>query len=119
MASLGAEQVIDYRESPFEKCASGLDIVFDTVGGDTLERSWAVLKPSGRMVTVVSTAADSTEARVKQAFFIVEPNQKQLVEVGALLDSGRLRTAGWIPSFRCRKRPVCTRAMCKEKVAEN
>jgi hypothetical protein len=40
------------------------------------------------MVTVVSTAADSAEARVKQAFFIVEPNRKQLIEVAALLDAG-------------------------------
>jgi hypothetical protein len=37
------------------------------------------------MVTVVSTAADSTDARVKQAFLIVEPNQNELVEIAALL----------------------------------
>ncbi len=99
VSSFGADQVIDYRESRFEECLKELDVVFDTVGGDTLERSWSVLKPGGRMVTVVSTAADSTDARVKKAFFIVEPNQKQLVEVGALLDSGRLRTVvdGVIP----------------------
>ena len=44
------------------------------------------------MVTVVSTAADSTDARVKEAFFIVEPNQEQLVEITGLLDGGQLRT---------------------------
>lgn len=92
VSSLGAEQVIDYRASRFEECVQGLDVVFDTVGGDTLERSWSVLRPGGRMVTVVSTEADSIDARVKQAFFIVEPNQKQLVEVAALLESGQLRT---------------------------
>ena len=41
---------------------------------------------------IVSTAEGSTDPRVKQAFFIVEPNQKQLVEIGDLLDAGRLRT---------------------------
>ena len=54
VTSLGANQVIDYRESRFEACVRDLDVVFDTVGGETLERSWNVLKPGGRMVTVVS-----------------------------------------------------------------
>ncbi|MBV9508147.1 MAG: NADP-dependent oxidoreductase [Acidobacteriia bacterium] len=90
--SLGAEQVIDYAASRFEDCVNGLDVVFDTVGADTLERSWGVLGPGGRLVTVVSTVEDSADARVKNAFFIVEPNQKQFAEVAALLDDGRLRT---------------------------
>jgi NADPH:quinone reductase-like Zn-dependent oxidoreductase len=92
VSSLGADQVIDYRDSRFEECVKDLDVVFDTVGGDTLERSWGVLKSGGRMVTVASTAAGSSVPRVKQAFFIVEPNQKQLFEVAALLESGQLRT---------------------------
>jgi NADPH:quinone reductase-like Zn-dependent oxidoreductase len=92
VTSLGANQVIDYRESRFETCVQDLDVVFDTVSGETLERSSSVLKPCGRMVTVASTAASSTDSRDKQAFFIVEPSEKQLVEVGALLDSGELRT---------------------------
>jgi len=88
---LGAEKVIDYQESRFEECVTGLDVVFDTVGGETLERSWNILRPGGRMVTVVSAAAGSPDARVEQAFFIVEPNQKQLVEVADLLEAGQLR----------------------------
>ena len=91
VSSLGAERVIDYRESRFEECVKGLDVVFDTVGGETLQRSWSLLKPHGRMVTVVSTAAESSDPAVKQAFFIVEPNQKQLYEIACLLDAGRLR----------------------------
>jgi NADPH:quinone reductase-like Zn-dependent oxidoreductase len=69
-----------------------MDVVFDTVGGETLERSWGVIKADGRLVTVVSTAESSTEDRVKKAFFIVEPNRKQLTEIGDLLEAGRLRT---------------------------
>jgi len=88
---LGAKTVIDYRESRFEE-AGPVDVVFDTVGGETLERSWSVLKPGGRLVTVVSTAENSNDARVQQAFFIVEPNQQQLTEIARLLDEGRLRT---------------------------
>jgi NADPH:quinone reductase-like Zn-dependent oxidoreductase len=92
ISRLGAEQVIDYRASRFEEFVKNADVVFDTVGGETLDRSWSVLRPGGRMVTVVSTAADSTAARVKEAFFIVEPNRKQLVEIAGLLDGGKLRT---------------------------
>lgn len=92
LSSLGAEQIIDYRASRFEESVKDVDVVLDMVGGDTLERSWSVLGPGGRLVTVVSAEADSTDARIRQAFFIVEPNQKQLFEVAALLESGQLRT---------------------------
>ena len=68
------------------------DLVFDTVGGETLERSWAVLKPNGRMVTIAADAEGNTDGRVKQAFFIVEPNRKELIEIGKLLDAGQLQT---------------------------
>jgi NADPH:quinone reductase-like Zn-dependent oxidoreductase len=88
---LGAERVIDYHSSRFEESVKDMDIVFDTVGGETLDRSWSVLKPEGRMVTVASTAEGSTDPRARRAFFIVEPNQKQLAEVAELLDAGRLR----------------------------
>jgi NADPH:quinone reductase-like Zn-dependent oxidoreductase len=89
---LGAQTVIDYHTERFEDRASGMDIVFDTVGGETLERSWNVLKPGGRMVTIASTVESSTDPRAKEAFFIVEPNHDQLVEVGQMLDAGKLRT---------------------------
>src|SRR5579863_7341649 len=89
---LGAERVIDFHQSRFEDIAQNMDIVFDTVGGDTLSRSWSVLKPDGRMVTIVSGDTTSADPRAKTAFFIVEPNQKQLVEIARLLDAGKLRT---------------------------
>jgi len=88
---LGAEQVIDYRASRFEQLVSGLDIVFDTVGGDTLQRSWSVLGPRGRMITIAAGEENSTDVRTKEAFFIVEPNQKQLAAIAGLLQSRQLR----------------------------
>jgi NADPH:quinone reductase-like Zn-dependent oxidoreductase len=83
--------VIDHRASRFEDVVKQVDLVFDTVGGETLERSWSVLAPGGRVVTV-STATVSKDDRKKAAFFIVEPNQKQLTEVARLLDNGQIRT---------------------------
>ncbi len=91
VAGLGAERVIDYRAGRFEKEVSGVDVVFDSVGGDTLERSWGVLAPGGRMVTIAVDSETATDERVKGAFFIVEPSHDQLVRVGDLLQSGELQ----------------------------
>ena len=92
VSSLGAEQVIDYRGIPFEQLVRDVDVVFDTVGGETLSRSWSLLAPGGRMVTVGAGSENQEEERIKKAFFIVEPNQQQLMEVGKLLDAGTIRT---------------------------
>jgi NADPH:quinone reductase-like Zn-dependent oxidoreductase len=91
---LGADEAIDYRTTAFEDRVRDVDVVFDTVGGDTLRRSWQVLKPGGRMVTVAADSESSdAEERVKQAFFIVEANSAQLRHIGALLDSEELRSS--------------------------
>ncbi|CAN5628117.1 NADP-dependent oxidoreductase [soil metagenome] len=89
---LGASEVIDYKTVRFEKHVSDVDVVFDTVGGETLNRSWSVLSPGGRMVTIAADAEGQIERRVKDAFFIVEPNHEQLTEIRKLLDAGTLRT---------------------------
>jgi NADPH:quinone reductase-like Zn-dependent oxidoreductase len=88
---LGAEQAINYRADRFEESAGNMDIVFDTVGGETLERSWRILKPGGRMISVAAAGEATNDERVRSAFFIVEPNQKELIEIGRLLDSGDIR----------------------------
>ena len=90
ITGLGAERVIDYRAARFEETVSGMDVVFDTVGGETLQRSWGVLKPGGRMITIAADAETTTNDRVKQAFFIVEPNHEQLARIGDLLEAGDL-----------------------------
>ena len=86
----GAEQVIDYRAVRFEDNVRDIDVVFDTVGGETLQRSWAVLKPGGRMITIAADSETTTDDRVKQAFFIVESNREQLTQIGDLLETGNL-----------------------------
>jgi NADPH:quinone reductase-like Zn-dependent oxidoreductase len=88
---LGADGAIDYKAFRFEKEVRDVDVVFDSVGGDTLERSWGVLKPGGSMVTIAADGEGTDDQRVKDAFFIVEPNQKQLVEIAKQLDAGHLR----------------------------
>jgi NADPH:quinone reductase-like Zn-dependent oxidoreductase len=88
---LGAEEVIDYQTSRFEDQVGKVDVVFDGVGGETLNRSWMVLNRGGRLVTIAADSEGTTDPRVKGAFFIVEPNQKQLVEIAKQLDAGDLR----------------------------
>jgi NADPH:quinone reductase-like Zn-dependent oxidoreductase len=88
---LGADQVIDRRAERFEDVVGAVDVVFDTVGGETLGRSWGILKADGRMVTIAASAEQTCEQRVRAAFFIVEPNRAQLEKLSSLIDGGEMR----------------------------
>ena len=90
--NLGADQVIDYTASRFEDGLAPVDVVFDTVGGSIRERSAAVLKPGGHLITIAADNEVNTDPKVRAAYFIVEPNRNQLEEVGRLLDQGQLKT---------------------------
>ena len=90
---LGADQVIDYHKQDFTKIVSGIDAVFDTVGGDVTERSFAVLRPGGRLASVAvggnappSPRADVTSLRPK-----VNRDRPHLERVGALVAQGQVR----------------------------
>jgi NADPH:quinone reductase-like Zn-dependent oxidoreductase len=85
---LGADEVIDSSHR-FEDLVEDVDLVFDTAGGERLERSSAVLRPGGRLVSV---ASEPPRLRgIKSSYFVVEPNREQLVELARLADQGRLR----------------------------
>jgi NADPH:quinone reductase-like Zn-dependent oxidoreductase len=88
---LGAEEVIDYTRTRFEEVARELDVVLDTVGGETLARSWDVLRPGGRLVTIAAGSEATSDPRVREAFFIVRADRAQLVELAGLIDAGTLR----------------------------
>ena len=89
--SLGATTVIDYQRARFEDVVSPLDIVVDTVGGDTRERSYAVLKPGGILVSVVTPFPETGHhPGVPEAFFIVDVTTARLNTVAALFAAGKL-----------------------------
>lgn len=90
--SLGADQVLDYHTTPFDQKLRDIDLVFDTVGSETLARSWSVLRSDGRVVTAASDIPDDAPQRIKDAFFLVQPDGKKLAEIAELLDAGKLRT---------------------------
>jgi NADPH:quinone reductase-like Zn-dependent oxidoreductase len=90
---LGADEVIDYRTQRFEDAVADLDLVFDTVGGDTWERSWDVLGPRGRLVSIAvprPPERDTDDGR-RAIWFIVKQDRQQLVEIADLVDTGQLR----------------------------
>jgi NADPH:quinone reductase-like Zn-dependent oxidoreductase len=65
---LGAEEAIDYKVSRFEEEVRDMNVVFDAIGDDTFERSWAVLKPGGRMITIAAGSEGTADQRVKRCF---------------------------------------------------
>ena len=94
LCELGANEIIDYTTTRFEDVVQSVDVVFDLVGGDSLQRSWQVVKPGGVLVSVVSPrpAADVTKGHDAHfAWFVVEPNREQLIQIGTFIDAGHIR----------------------------
>jgi NADPH:quinone reductase-like Zn-dependent oxidoreductase len=90
---LGADELVDYRNGRFENVVNDVDVVFDTIGGDTQERSWQVLKKGGILVSIVSPppAETATAHGVLQAFVFIQPDAAVLAELAKLVDAGKLR----------------------------
>ncbi|MGD0241597.1 MAG: NADP-dependent oxidoreductase [Streptosporangiaceae bacterium] len=94
VADLGAHQVIDYK-GRFEEEVRDVDVVVDPVGGDTMARSWSVLKPGGILVAIAEEPPADHGGRddVRGVFFVVEPSGEQLSQLAKLVDDGKLRAA--------------------------
>jgi NADPH:quinone reductase-like Zn-dependent oxidoreductase len=90
---LGADTVIDYKETQFEEAVPQIDIVLDMVGGETRERSFRVIKPGGILVSVVSDAAPpaGAPASVRSVFFLVDVSTERLEKLTELFDRGELK----------------------------
>ena len=88
LRGFGAHRVVDVRTEAFDETGGAYDVVIDTVGGLTLDRSFSVLGRGGRLVTLSEPppAGRADEYGVTATFFIVEPNRAQLTELAALVD---------------------------------
>jgi NADPH:quinone reductase-like Zn-dependent oxidoreductase len=101
LRTLGADETIDYTTVRFEDVVRGVDVVLDTVGGDTLERSWRVVRYGGVIVTTAEEPEDfdageiseerATEYGVRGVSFIVKPSRQQLTTIQELIDHGVIR----------------------------
>ena len=91
---LGTDGVMDYRATRFYESLKNVDAVLDTVGSETLERSYEIIKPGG---IVVSSAAQPSQEKAKQygiraVFFLVEISTERLTKVAQMIDAGELKT---------------------------
>jgi NADPH:quinone reductase-like Zn-dependent oxidoreductase len=89
LRELGADEVIDYTKAPFEEAGDGVDLVLDTMGGETQKRSWQVLNKGGILVSILGQPSqkEADEWGVRQAFFVVRPNAAELAQISDLIDS--------------------------------
>ena len=93
--ALGADVVINVRTTRFESAATDIDLVIDTVGGETQRRSFAVLKRGGVLVSSVAAPDQDMAARhgVRAIFFLVNVASEGLRCIGQMIDDGRLTTS--------------------------
>jgi NADPH:quinone reductase-like Zn-dependent oxidoreductase len=93
--TLGAHRVIDVQTSRFEEVLSDVDVVLDTLGGDTQDRSFAVLKRGGVLVSAVAEPDQQEAARygVRALFILVDVSSWRLEQVAALIEAGELFTS--------------------------
>ncbi|WP_026416247.1 NADP-dependent oxidoreductase [Actinomadura oligospora] len=97
LRDLGADELVDYRESDFAEVVRDVDVVLETMGGDYPARSLRTLRPgTGRLVSILPLdaswpAAEAEAEGVRAGFVLVEPDHQGLREIAALVDDGRLR----------------------------
>lgn len=96
--SLGADEFVDYTKQRFEEVVKDVDVVFDTVGGDTLERAFRTLKKNGFLVSSAATPSveraveKAKEFGVEAAIIFCKPSTQQLTEINLLIEAGKLKT---------------------------
>jgi NADPH:quinone reductase-like Zn-dependent oxidoreductase len=91
--SLGSDMVIDYKNQNFEDLLSGIDLVFDTIGGDTQKRSVKVLRNGGRLITTVKPE-DIAEAKSRGIFiggYMAQSLPDDLKQLAQLIDDKKLK----------------------------
>jgi len=93
LRGIGADEIIDYNKQDFTTAVSGCDAVFDTVGGDVAQRSFAVLKPGGRAAFIASgaSAPKSPRADVASLRPQVGRDRAHLKRIADLLTAGAIR----------------------------
>jgi NADPH:quinone reductase-like Zn-dependent oxidoreductase len=90
---LGVDELIDYAKTKFEDVVRDVDVVLDTQGGDTQQRSWKVLKKGGVLVSVVQPPPEEEAAKhgVRSVMFRRQANTGELSEIAKLIDSGSVK----------------------------
>jgi NADPH:quinone reductase-like Zn-dependent oxidoreductase len=92
LMDLGVDQFIDYTTEHFEERIKEVDVVLDTIGGETLTKSFSIIKKNGVIVSLVDfdQIKQASTFGVKGMNVIVEPNTEQLTRIGELMAIGKL-----------------------------
>src|SRR5882757_5792557 len=94
LKQLGADVAIDYTKQKFEDVAKDVDVVLDSIGKDTLARSYGVVKTGGFIVTLVARIdqAELDKHGIRGESISVKPNGVQLAEIGKLIDEKKIKS---------------------------
>lgn len=93
LKSIGCDEVIDYRNQRFEEIVSNLEVVLDTIGGDTLERSWGVLRPGGFLVSTVVSIPEEIPQKygVRAKTLMTQADGRELAQIAAIIDEKKIK----------------------------
>jgi len=93
LRELAVDEPIDYEKTKFEDVAREVDVVLDTQGGDTQQRSWKVLKKAGILVSVIQppSAEEAAKHAVKSAMVARQPNAGELDKIAKLVEAGKVK----------------------------
>lgn len=92
LLEIGVDEFIDYQSENFETVISNVDVVFDTVGGDTQAKSLGIIKKGGMLVSIVEqpSAEKAAELNINAEFLFIDPNAEQLMQIAKWVDNGQL-----------------------------
>ncbi|MEU9633666.1 NADP-dependent oxidoreductase [Streptomyces tendae] len=96
LRSIGADETVDYRETDFAEVVKDVDVVLDTIGGDTSLRSLRVLRPGGVVVSILPVGSDefyeeADRLGVRAVRMLVDADRAGMEEIARLVESGKLR----------------------------
>ena len=94
---LGADRVVDYTAVDFRDAVraefpDGVDVVFDCVGGEVLEKTAEIVKKNGRLISIVNDPSEVGRSDMHTEFVFVAPNHSQLAELSRMFEQGRIQT---------------------------
>jgi len=93
LKALGANEAIDYRAQRFEDVARDIDLVYDLIGGDTQQRSWAVIRQGGALVSTLNepSQVDASKHGARATRYTAHPDGEQLRRIAEWIDRGAVR----------------------------
>ncbi|WP_410508818.1 NADP-dependent oxidoreductase [Methanosarcina hadiensis] len=93
LKSIGVDEFIDYKKQKFEDVVGKVDVVLDTVGGDTFERSWGVLQPNGFLVSTVASIPEGMPEKygVFAKTLMTRPDGEELAKIAGIIDEQQIK----------------------------